>query len=150
MLLDSLKCYIGSKEQIIPPYIPTDSLLIKKEPILKAVKTMVKEPPAPRIRDCHSIELITFDPPIIKLKVISDGYFSCRALVHDLGLKLESCAHVTDLHLERMGPISVIDCLQKYEIHLNNIYNAIEKYTVMWARDLRKFEQLMPDNRRFV
>jgi hypothetical protein len=152
MLSNSLQSFIGTNIQLSPPFIQTNSLLLKKEPIRKTTKSVTNEPQIGKLRDCHSIELISFDAPVFKLRVISDGYFSIRALIRDLGLKLDSCATVTDLCLSKMGPISSDEngILRKHEIHLKNIYEAIQKYTSMCAKDLKQFEGLMADNRRII
>ncbi len=152
MLSNSLQSFIGTNIQLSPPFIQTNSLLLKREPTHKTTKSITNEPPIGKLRDCHSIELISFDAPVFKLRVISDGYFSIRALIRDIGLKLDSCATVTDLFLSKMGPISSDESglLKKHQLHLNNICQAIQKYTSICAKDLKQFEGLVADNRRII
>lgn len=142
---------IGTIEQKNPPIIPPkDSLLIPKEPVKKPTIYVVKNEPIVRLRECHSIEILSFKPPDLKLKVISDRDFSCRTLIHDLGLKLNTCAHLTDLCLKRIGVITTKDCLKKYELHLNQMIEAIDKYSNLCSKELKKNEDLKKNYRRII
>ncbi|XP_054168515.1 tRNA pseudouridine synthase B-like isoform X2 [Oppia nitens] len=149
-LLETLKQFMGTIKQLNPPPIPySEPLLVGKETNERTINTVIMKPKT-RIKQCFVISLLDFNPPNIKLKVISDGYFSCRQFIHDLGLQLNSCAHLTDLCLNQMGIITVDDCLKKYEIHLKQMEEAIDKYSKILSKDLKKFTQLKPDNRRFI
>ena len=134
---ESLKQFIGPTEQLNPPPIWSQSLLLPKITDKKRTESVVKPEPTPRIRVCHNIEILSFKPPDLKLKIISDGHFSCRQFIHDLGVKLNSCAHLTQLHLNRMGVITTKDCLKKYELHSIQISEAIDKYTKLCSKDLK-------------
>ena len=141
---------IGPNEQKNPPQIWTQTLLIPKNSGKKKTETVVKTGPTPRIRVCHNIELLSYEPPNLELKILSDGHFSCRAFIHDLGLKLNSCAHITQLHLNRMGVITTQECLKKYELHSKLISEAIDKYSNLCSKDLKKFEDLKTSYRRII
>ncbi|CAG2110804.1 unnamed protein product [Medioppia subpectinata] len=148
-LKEALNQFVGTKEQLNPPFIIKPNILIEKERKAKTQRT-VEDEPSPRLRTCHSVEVLSFKPPDLKLRVVSDGFFSCRRLIHDLGVELSSCAHVTDLCLNSMGVINREVCLQKYELHLNQMTEAIDKYSKLCSRDLKKYKDLKPDNRRFI
>ena len=149
MLNDNLAKFVGQIEQYNPPFIWKENLLIPKvEKVEKAnlmAKTSKKNDKrvaVPRIRQCHSIELLAFQPPNFKMKVVSDGLFSCRALVNDLGGQLNSCAHLTQLHLNKMGVITEDICLKKYELHFTYIRDAVQKYSNLFKNDLKKYQDL--------
>ncbi|CAG2158022.1 unnamed protein product [Oppiella nova] len=149
LLKQTIQEFIGAKEQLNPPLICKEHLLLPKDGKRRTPPTVQSEP-TPRLRECHSIDILSWKPPELTLRVITDGYFSVRTFVHDLGLKLSSCAHLTDLCLNRMGVITTDVCLKKYELHLKQMSEAIDKYSKLCSKDLKRFSDLKPDNRRRI
>lgn len=71
-----------------------------KEVELKAKPLEIKE-----------MELLDFDPPYFKLRIVCSKGTYIRALARDLGVALGSGAHLTGLRRTRVGEIVEADCL---------------------------------------
>lgn len=71
-----------------------------KEVQLKAKPLEIKE-----------IEVLEFNPPLLKLRVLCSKGTYIRALARDIGEALGSGAHLSGLRRTRVGDISVADCL---------------------------------------
>ncbi|MDE7180828.1 MAG: tRNA pseudouridine(55) synthase TruB [Muribaculaceae bacterium] len=71
-----------------------------KEVELKAKSLEIKE-----------IEVLEFNPPLLKLRVLCSKGTYIRALARDIGEALGSGAHLSGLRRTRVGDISVADCL---------------------------------------
>ncbi|XP_066994345.2 pseudouridylate synthase TRUB1 isoform X2 [Anabrus simplex] len=92
----------------------------------------------PRPVFCYSVECVEFTPPNFKLKVSCGGGFYIRSLIHDIGLALDSCAHVTDLRRTQHGPFTEEDMLEPHHWTVDHITQAIvmakDKYYVELQR----------------
>lgn len=56
------------------------------------------------------LELLSFSPEQIELRVVCSKGTYIRALARDIGLALESGAHLTALRRTRVGDVSIADC----------------------------------------
>lgn len=81
--------------------------------------------PTLRIKKCYSIELLQVDDAVVQMRIICDGFFSCRAFVRDLGLELGCHASIDQLHLKSLGPFVDEQALHKHELHLEQIVQSI-------------------------
>lgn len=62
------------------------------------------------------IELLDFVPPLATIRVVCSKGTYIRALARDIGVALNSGAHLTALERRRVGDISINDCLSIDEI----------------------------------
>lgn len=105
---EALKTFHGTIEQIPPKYsaVKIDGkrayeLARKgKEPDLKPKTLVIDE-----------IELLTFSPEEITIRVVCSKGTYIRALARDIGVALGSGAHLTALRRTRVGEIGLTDCL---------------------------------------
>lgn len=103
-----LKSFIGTIEQVPPAFSAVkvdgkrayDMARKGREVELKA-KTLVID----------DIELLDCSLPDIRIRVVCSKGTYIRALARDIGLALESGAHLTGLRRTRVGDVSIDDCL---------------------------------------
>lgn len=62
------------------------------------------------------IELLDFVPPLATIRVVCSKGTYIRALARDIGVALNSGAHLTTLERRRVGDVSINDCLSIDEI----------------------------------
>ena len=62
------------------------------------------------------IELLDFVPPLATIRVVCSTGTYIRALARDIGVALNSGAHLTALERRRVGDVSINDCLSIDEI----------------------------------
>ena len=65
----------------------------------------------PKVLVIDEIELLDFKPNEIKIRVVCSKGTYIRALARDIGLALESGAHLTALRRTRVGDVKITDCL---------------------------------------
>jgi len=63
----------------------------------------------------YSIELVQFDMPFVKLRIICSKGTYIRALARDIGLSLESGAYLSELRRTRIGQLDVKNAITIHE-----------------------------------
>ncbi|KAF7490726.1 hypothetical protein SSS_03243 [Sarcoptes scabiei] len=97
-----------------------------------------------RTKECYDIELLSLKDRLIKFRIISDGLFSCRAFIRDLGLSLHCPSSLHSLHLNRMGPIRSNQTLLKHELHYNQLVNCADEITQICMDYFAKLREQYP------
>ena len=69
----------------------------------------------PKLLVIDEIELLEYNLPEIKIRVVCSKGTYIRALARDIGVALESGAHLTGLIRSRIGDIRLADCLDPEE-----------------------------------
>ena len=65
------------------------------------------------------IEVLDFTPPVLKIRVVCSKGTYIRALARDIGLALQSGAHLIALERTRIGEVRLEDCWQIDELMLH-------------------------------
>lgn len=106
---ETLKSFIGSIEQIPPVFSACKvdgkrayDLARKGEEVELKAKTLVID----------EIELLEYNLPEIKIRVVCSKGTYIRALARDIGEALQSGAHLTGLIRTRVGEVRLEDCMQ--------------------------------------
>jgi len=109
---ETLKKFIGSIEQIPPAFSAcmvdgkrAYDLARKGEEVNLKPKTLVID----------EIELLEYNLPIIKIRVVCSKGTYIRALARDIGEALDSGAHLIGLIRTRVGEVKLEDCMQVEE-----------------------------------
>jgi tRNA pseudouridine55 synthase len=104
-----LKGFVGSIEQVPPAYSACKiegerayNLARNGEEVKLKAKTLVID----------EIELLDYQLPYITIRVVCSKGTYIRALARDIGVALESGAHLTALRRTRVGEVSVEQCMQ--------------------------------------
>lgn len=172
--------YIGEKEQSNPPTLIQEQTIPAGENVLISRlgdglegnnEDVIEKIPPPinnnspngdsaagkrplyRIKHCHSIELLQKDDATIRMRVISDGLFNCRAFVRDLGHDLGCFATIEQLHLYSVGPLTDKMALLKHELHLKQIVEALTQHTDSCQKYMAEMRLQYPNagpNYRFI
>ncbi len=61
--------------------------------------------------EISEIEVLSFDVPVLTIRVVCSKGTYIRALARDIGTALDSGAHLTSLRRTRVGDIKIADCL---------------------------------------
>lgn len=118
LLNKTLKEFIGEIQQIPPVYSAVkvngkrafDYAREGEDVVLKAKTLVIDE-----------IEVLDFSLPILKIRVVCSKGTYIRALARDIGVALNSGAHLIALQRTRIGEITLDKCMQVEDfIHLMN------------------------------
>ena len=108
MVEEVLQEFIGEMEQL-PPVFSAKSVAGKRAyEMAREGKTV--ELKKNRIQ-IHSIELLSCDPPDLSIRVVCGKGTYIRSLARDIGVSLNSGAHLTDLRRTRIGKYHVEDAI---------------------------------------
>jgi len=105
---EKLKTFIGRIEQIPPAY---SACKVDGRRAYKMARNGEEVVLKPKVLVIDEIELLDYELPMIKIRVVCSKGTYIRALARDLGEALGSCAHLTALCRTRIGEIGLNDCL---------------------------------------
>lgn len=108
MVEETLKRFVGKIEQI-PPAFSACKIDGKRAYDLARKGREVELKPKTLVID--EIELLEYDLPKIKIRVVCSKGTYIRALARDIGEALNSGAHLTALERTRVGDVRLEDCL---------------------------------------
>ncbi len=109
MVETALKSFIGSIEQI-PPDFSACKIDGKRAYDLARAGKEVELKPKTLVID--EIELLNYELPVIKIRVVCSKGTYIRALARDIGAALDSGAHLIGLERTRIGNITLEDCME--------------------------------------
>ena len=103
-----LEKFIGRIEQVPPAYSACKVDGKRAYTMARKGKDVELKP---KVLVIDEIELLDFKPNEIKIRVVCSKGTYIRALARDIGLALESGAHLTALRRTRVGDVKITDCL---------------------------------------
>ena len=115
----TLQKFIGSIEQVPPAF---SACKIKGERAYELARKGEDVELKPKLLVIDDIELLSFNMPEIKIRIICSKGTYIRALARDIGGALNSGAHLTGLIRTRIGDITLDKCLKIEEI--DNIFQT--------------------------
>lgn len=77
----------------------------------------------PKLLRIDELELLSFEPPLMRLRIVCSKGTYIRALARDLGEALGSGAHLAALRRTRVGKFSIQDCLSIEQVR-EKIFNS--------------------------
>jgi len=113
LIEETLSKFIGSIEQIPPAF---SACKINGERAYELARKGEDVELKPKLLVIDDIELLDFNMPEIKIRVVCSKGTYIRALARDIGEALNSGAHLTGLVRTRIGDITLDDCLKIDEI----------------------------------
>lgn len=117
---EKLKNFIGTIEQVPPAY--SACKVDGKRAYNLARKGGVLEL-KPKILVIDDIELLEYNNPVIKIRVVCSKGTYIRALARDIGAVLNSGAHLIGLERTRIGDVRLGDCIDGEQ--LEEFVNAL-------------------------
>lgn len=163
----ALSDFLGEQEQMPPPFSA-----IKKDgkPLYAYAREGKDVELKPRRIRIDALELLSFEFPDLSLKISCGKGTYVRSLIHDLGRRLGTWAHVTELRRLRSGPFTEAQALSLSDLegdpkaargrfleieacleHLPRLPLASEeeKNRVLSGVPLRRIKQLIESNKFF-
>lgn len=110
---EALRLFIGTIEQVPPIY---SAVMVDGKRAYEYARKNEDIELKPKILVIDSIELISCNLPNITIRVVCSKGTYIRALARDIGIALESGAHLTGLVRTRVGDITLENCLKIDEI----------------------------------
>ena len=104
----ALTRFLGRIEQIPPQYSACKIDGVRAYEFARKGETADLKP---KVLVIDEIELLEYSPTEIKIRVVCSKGTYIRALARDIGLALDSGAHLTSLRRTRVGDITVETCL---------------------------------------
>lgn len=108
IIANTLKSFKGEIHQIPPQF---SALKHKGKPLYKYAKKGIIIPLEPRKVIIHSIELLNIAIPYVCFSVLCSKGTYIRTLCHDIGKRLGTGAHLSELERTAVGPFNAKDSL---------------------------------------
>lgn len=105
---ETLKKFIGEIHQIPPVY---SAVKINGKRAYEYAREGREVEIKPKLLVIDEIELLEYELPIIKIRVVCSKGTYIRALARDIGVALQSGAHLTALERTRIGDVTLSACL---------------------------------------
>lgn len=108
MVEETLQKFLGEIKQIPPSY---SAVKVNGKRAYEYARKGAEVEIKPKTLVIDEIELLEYDMPTIKIRVVCSKGTYIRALARDIGQALNSGAHLTGLQRTRIGDIRVEDCI---------------------------------------
>lgn len=104
----AMEGFRGEIEQVPPPY---SAIKVQGRKAYEIAREGKKVDLEPRRVTIHQFEILAYDPPEITVMVECSAGTYIRSLANDLGLALETGAHLTGLRRLRAGPFKISEAV---------------------------------------
>lgn len=108
-----LQTFVGRIEQVPPAF---SACKVDGKRAYKLARKGREVELKPKILVIDEIELLACDLPVIKIRVVCSKGTYIRALARDIGLALQSGAHLIGLERTRIGDITLDQCMSTDDI----------------------------------
>ncbi len=125
-----LQQFVGSIEQIPPVY---SACKVNGDRAYEFARKGIEVELKAKLLVIDEIELLSYNMPEITIRVVCSKGTYIRALARDIGMALNSGAHLTDLCRTRIGNITLKNCMKIDEVDqmLDNLKTTeTEKHTI--------------------
>jgi len=113
MVEDVLRRFTGTIEQVPPVF---SAVKVDGKRAYELARKNKDIELKPKLLVIDDIELISYNMPDITIRVVCSKGTYIRALARDIGIALDSGAHLTGLRRTRVGDITVDNCLNMDDI----------------------------------
>jgi len=103
-----LQQFIGSIEQIPPAY---SAVKVQGDKAYDLARKGIAVELKPKLLVIDEIELLSFQPDELKVRIVCSKGTYIRALARDIGIALNSGAHIVQLQRTRIGDITLAQCM---------------------------------------
>jgi tRNA pseudouridine55 synthase len=112
-----LKQFVGRVQQIPPVY---SAIKQGGRPIYKRARKGQEVVLEPRIVEIKEIELLDYEYPVVKIRVVTGPGVYIRSLARDLGNKLETGGYLSGLLRTRVANFKLKDAMDLEKLNLNS------------------------------
>lgn len=109
--------FLGQIEQIPPIY---SAVKQDGQPLYKRARQGLTVTPKARLVTIYEIELLSWESPILQLRVVCSSGTYIRSIAHDLGQQLDCGGHIRSLRRNSIGPFDVGDAVSLDELSKAN------------------------------
>ena len=127
---EALKKFTGRIEQVPPAF---SACKVDGHRAYKAARRGEAVELKPKILVIDEIELLSYSPTSITIRVVCSKGTYIRALARDIGESLNSGGHLTGLRRTRVGSVDVKDCLS-----VEDAYKLIQEAPIEYPDDANK------------
>lgn len=113
LVRETLAQFIGAIEQIPPAY---SACKVEGKRAYELARAGEDVELKPKLLVIDEIELLEYDLPTIKIRVVCSKGTYIRALARDIGLALNSGGHLTALERTRIGEVTLDQCINGEQI----------------------------------
>ncbi|GHT62418.1 tRNA pseudouridine synthase B [Bacteroidia bacterium] len=114
-----LQRFIGSIEQIPPAY---SAVKVQGDKAYELARKGIAVALKPKLLVIDEIELLSYKPDELKLRIVCSKGTYIRALARDIGIALDSGAHLIQLQRIRIGDVTLDKCMK-----IDDFCNVIKK-----------------------
>lgn len=108
MVEEVLQSFIGTIEQVPPAF---SACMVAGKRAYELARKGKQVELKPKTLTIDELELLDYAMPDIKLRIVCSKGTYIRALARDIGVALQSGAHLTSLERTRVGDVSIDDCM---------------------------------------
>jgi tRNA pseudouridine55 synthase len=108
LVQESLQSFQGPIDQVPPAF---SAIKVKGRQSYDLARAGIETAHQPRRVQVHHIEVLDFEPPLIKLNIVCSKGTYIRSLAHDLGEKLGCGAFLKDLVRSAYGPFKAAEAV---------------------------------------
>lgn len=119
MVLETLPQFVGEIKQIPPVF---SAVKVEGKRAYKFARNNEDIELKPKLLVIDSIDLLKYELPDITIRVVCSKGTYIRALARDIGVALQSGAHLTGLTRTRVGDVTLEKCMKMSE--LDDFFNA--------------------------
>jgi len=105
---ETLKQFIGTIEQIPPAF---SAVKIEGKRAYEYARQDIDVPISAKTLVIDELEILSFEPPHLELRIVCSKGTYIRALARDIGYALHSGAHLTKLTRTRIGDVTLDQCM---------------------------------------
>ena len=113
LVKETLVKFIGAIEQVPPAY---SACKVEGKRAYELARAGEEVELKPKLLVIDEIELLEYDLPSIKIRVVCSKGTYIRALARDIGLALNSGGHLTALERTRIGEVTLDQCIDGEQI----------------------------------
>lgn len=119
----TLSTFIGRIEQVPPAF---SACKVNGDRAYELARKGIAVELKPKVLVIDEIELLSFENKEIQVRVVCSKGTYIRALARDIGIALDSGAHLTGLVRTRIGEVTLDDCMEidEFETKLKELYIA--------------------------
>ena len=132
-VVNTLRSFLGAQKQVPPIY---SAIKIKGTPSYKHARAGREIQLAPRSINIYEILIRDFSFPLLNLSISCSKGTYIRSLARDIGISLDSCAHLHSLKRTKQGNFKLSNAIKANNADLEKIYSIEEATNFLQRCDL--------------
>ena len=132
-VVNTLRSFLGAQKQVPPIY---SAIKIKGTPSYKHARAGREIQLAPRSINIYEILIRDFSFPLLNLSISCSKGTYIRSLARDIGISLDSCAHLHSLKRTKQGNFKLSNAIKANNADLEKIYSIEEATNFLERCDL--------------